>query len=651
MADHFPQQAKQASETDKLLPHDSFSGSAFGTKCLGSKGLSYAQSYKDGRDGVAQCGGSRGDFSQTKRQLGLFSAVFLIFNCIIGTGIYATPSIILRSSGSVGIALLTWIVGALLASTGIAVYIELGTGLPRSGGEKNYLEFMYRRPRFLITCIFAVYILLMRSQAANSIVFGEYVVHSLSITPSRYNTRAVAFLCLTFCLLIHGVTPTVGLRLQNTLGLSKLVILFAIATFGMFCLTRVPGFSVDESYEMPDNFTWSKFWEGSGTTGVNAFATGLFNVLWSFEGYTRVNQVLSEVRDPVRTIQRAAPLAMLLVTTAYISVNVAYFAVVAKADMLGSGTIVAALFFRNLFGATAEKAVSIIIAISMLGNLLAGIFSGGRVIQELGREGVLPHSSFFASNEPYNGPLAGLFTQYLFSCILMLAPPPGDAYLVLVSSSMYSISMINTLVSFGLLLLHTPLYREWKWSPPFRAPKFVIIIFFLSNVFLVTVPFIPPVPGSRTYKHLPYWAHVAVPRRTSLEHVWCRWLASLIARAKRTLRYPYTTPTIICSICVGDHMSISSVMMSRLMLNLHAATDLGLYSTYIPRAAPDEMTDSSSSQPCRTVELDTLWTADLERSHPGPGPGPRISDPDSRILHDLGVPHPPPSPAPPRTAS
>ncbi|KAG5641925.1 hypothetical protein DXG03_003971 [Asterophora parasitica] len=283
----------------------------------------------------------------------------------------------------------------------------------------------------------------------------EYAVHALSITPSRFNTRAVAFCCLTFCFLMHGIIPTVGLRFQNTLGFFKLVILVAIASSGLLSLARVPLFSVDEIYEIPDNFAWDKFWEGTGATGVNALVTGLFNVLWSFEGYTRINQVLSEVRDPVRTIQCAAPLAMLLVTTTYMSVNVAYFAVIAKADMLGSGTIVAALFFRNLFGTTTEKAVSVVIAVSMLGNLLA-----------------------------------------------------GDAYLVLVNSSMYSISLVNTLVSFGLLLLYTPLYRQRNWSPPFRAPKSIIAIFFLSNVFLVIVPFIPPTPGSRTYTRLPYWAHV-----------------------------------------------------------------------------------------------------------------------------------------------
>jgi len=41
--------------------------------------------------------------------------------------IYATPSIILRSSGSVGVALLMWLLGALIAAAGTAVYVELGT--------------------------------------------------------------------------------------------------------------------------------------------------------------------------------------------------------------------------------------------------------------------------------------------------------------------------------------------------------------------------------------------------------------------------------------------------------------------------------------------------------------------------------------------
>jgi len=299
-----------------------------------------------------------------------------------------------------------------------------------------------------------------------------------------------------------------GLRLQNSLGFLKLTVLGLISVSGLLCLSGFGSVHVREEYEQPDNFRWTKLWEGSGT-GLNAFTSGLYSVIWSFIGYSNANYALSEVRDPVRTIKRAAPLAMFFVSAVYLFINVAYFAVVSKADILGSKRIVAALYFRNLFGPATERALSAFIALSTLGNLLAGQFSQGRVIQELGREGILPYSWVFASNKPFNAPLAGMATQYLVSCTFLFAVPPGDAYLFLISLSSYSSSLVNTAVALGLLLLYTRAYRTWDWSPPYRAPKIVVVLFLASNVFLVLVPFLPPNPDARTYRKLPYWAHSA----------------------------------------------------------------------------------------------------------------------------------------------
>ncbi|KAF5324296.1 hypothetical protein D9619_011392 [Psilocybe cf. subviscida] len=466
---------------------------------------------------------------KAKRQLGLFSASFLIFNRVIGTGIYATPSNILRSSGSVGIALIMWLVGAMIAACGTTVYIELGTGIPRSGGEKNYLEFIYRSPKFMVTCAYTAYTLILGTATANSVVFSEYLLHSFSIEPTWFHTRVTAFSCLTFICLLHGSLLKWGLRIQNALGLFKLVVLALISVSGLLCLAGVSSFQVREGYDVPDNFSsWKNFWAGSGT-GTNAFVNGLYNVIWSFIGYSNANYALSEVRDPVRTIKRAAPLAMFAVSAVYLFINVAYFAVVSKTDILDSRRIVAALYFRNLFGPTTERALSSFIALSTLGNLLAGQFSQGRVIQELGREGILPYSSVFASNQPFDAPLAGMFTQYLVSCAFLFAVPPGDAYLFLISLSSYSLSLVNTAVALGLLLLYTRAYRSWDWSPPFRAPKLIIALFLVSNLFLVLLPFFPPTPISKTYEKLPYWSHPVGGLCVSVVgivywYVWSRWL-------------------------------------------------------------------------------------------------------------------------------
>lgn len=67
------------------------------------------------------------------------------------------------------------------------------------------------------------------------------------------------------------------------------------------------------------------------------------------------------------------------------------------------------------------------------------------------------------------------------------------------------------LVSGGLLLLHssgTRLAAAYNWHPPFRAYYLVIVFFFISNVFLVFAPMIPPAPGFKPYKNLPYWVRL-----------------------------------------------------------------------------------------------------------------------------------------------
>jgi len=69
------------------------------------------------------------------RNLGWSSAYILIMSRVIGSGIFATPGAIVRSVGSVGITLLLWIAGALIAWIGLAISLEYGCMLPRSGGE------------------------------------------------------------------------------------------------------------------------------------------------------------------------------------------------------------------------------------------------------------------------------------------------------------------------------------------------------------------------------------------------------------------------------------------------------------------------------------------------------------------------------------
>lgn len=65
---------------------------------------------------------------------------------------------------------------------------------------------------------------------------------------------------------------------------------------------------------------------------------------------------------------------------------------------------------------------------------LRGFFA---VVQELGREGVLPYSEWFASNSPFGAPLVGLLEVGVSSIICAVLPPPGDAFTLLIQCSCF----------------------------------------------------------------------------------------------------------------------------------------------------------------------------------------------------------------------
>ena len=175
---------------------------------------------------------------------------------------------------------------------------------------------------------------------------------------------------------------------------------------------------------------------------------------------------------------------------------------------------------------------------SIMGNILAVLFSMGRVVQELGKEGILPFSHFFASNKPFGAPMGGLFEQWAINSLLVAFVPAGDAYhfmlncmcrrsslflkLTSFSVSTYPTSLINMTVSGGLLLLKSSILK-YDWNPPFKSWWFTTCFFFLSNIFLVVAPWIPPARGFQPYETLPYWVSAPcyqhIPRLLTMSYL------------------------------------------------------------------------------------------------------------------------------------
>nr|UJH94491.1 Mup1.1 [Starmerella bombicola] len=433
--------------------------------------------------------------------LGVVSAIFLIINRLIGTGIFATPGTIFTQAGSPGLALILWFVGTLISLAGLFVYMEFGFQIPKNGGEKNYLEYVFSKPRFLALATYCVYVFLLGWAASNSTAFGTYILTAAGIEPGRWNQRLIGLGCLTFSFLIHALIPNWALRLGNLLGFFKVVVILMIIIIGW--VYWAGGGNIEPTHNLDHSF--------SGKTSGYGVVTALYSVIWSFIGYSNANYALGEAKDPEKILKYAAPIGFIAVAILYMLTNISYLGVVPLDRIKNSGIILAADFFEIVWGSKGKTALSVFVALSALGNVIVVIYGQARIVQELGRSSVLPFSSLWATMKPFHTPMFALFEHYIVSVIILLAPPPGDAYTFISNLITYPLSVVNAFVALALCIIYVRKSHYPEWKPKFKATLPVAIFFLLGNLYLIASPFVPPATAAdNQYKDLPYWIHCVV---------------------------------------------------------------------------------------------------------------------------------------------
>ena len=314
------------------------------------------------------------------RNLGWSSAYILIISRVIGSGIFATPGAIVRSVGSIGLSLVLWVAGALFAWFGLAITLEYGCMLPRSGGDKVYLEFTYRRPRYLATTLIAVQSVMLGFTASNCIVFAEYVLFARGKRSTPFEMKLLAVGLLASICTMHACFLKTGIWIQNCLGWIKIGLVVLMVFTSLFAVFFRPHEQAMRPYQTPPQIHTKGIWEGS-VWNWGIVSTAFFKVWYSFAGLQNVNNVLNEVKNPVKTLKSAASMALLSACILYLLINVAYFLVVPLDEIKDSGELIAGLFFERLFGArTGRVLLPLAVATSAAGNVMVVTFSHVRTI-------------------------------------------------------------------------------------------------------------------------------------------------------------------------------------------------------------------------------------------------------------------------------
>ncbi|OAQ97369.1 hypothetical protein LLEC1_07890 [Akanthomyces lecanii] len=442
-----------------------------------------------------------------ERKLGIFSTAFLIINKMIGTGIFSAPATVFRATGSVGISLLLWLLGGILAFCGLSIYLELGLAIPRSGGEKNYLERIYRRPRYLASCILATQMVLLGVSAGHAVAFGQLIVDACSSsTPTTGETwaaRAIGVGCVTLSVALHSLLPQWGVRLMNLAGVFKVVVLLVVAFSGVAALAGYRG--TDDPHNFDHSFSRADMQRYGAGGGFSAYSSALLSIVYTFSGWESANYL----------------------------------------DLATSELLVAALFFRNMFGeSAAAKTLPVFVAVSSLGSVLATSFAHSRLNQELGKERLLPFGRFWASSMPCNAPAASVRTAFahydlmlteqlvlhwIITVIMIVAPPLGHSYDAIIELSVYPRAWINMLLTVGLV--HLQWNKSERWKSPWHTYLPISILYFLFNGLFIIGPFVPSTSSSLGEGHFYLFPLVGIAVLLSGVLYWAIWI-KLVPRVK-----------------------------------------------------------------------------------------------------------------------
>lgn len=381
------------------------------------------------------------------RTLGVVTATAVLISNMVGTGVFTSLGFQVVDITS-GFALLSlWAVGALLALTGAFCYAELGTTIPRSGGEYVYLAWAWSpRLGFIggfvsMTAGFAAPI------ALAAIAFGRYAAAVVPVDPG-WLTLAVLLVVGA----VHARRVSSARRFQLFTTGSTLVVILAFIAAGLAVGPREPlSFG-------PDAAAW-------GAIGSAPFAISLIYVVYAYTGWNAIGYVAGEVKDPQRTIPRAVVTAVLIVAALYLLLHWVFLRAVPIAELRGT-VEVGALAGTRVFGALGGKLMSGVIALVLVATISGFLYAGARVTQAVGAGS--PALRWMGVSGGDGVPRRALGLQMTLVALLIVTA----SFEQVLAYAGIVLNLMNLMAVAGLMRMRR---REPDRPRPFRTPLYPLV--------------------------------------------------------------------------------------------------------------------------------------------------------------------------------
>lgn len=286
---------------------------------------------------------------------------------MIGAGIFRSPGDIAEQLPTVGLYFAVWIIGGAYALLGANALAELGTAVPRSGGQYvfvrealgDYGGFVVGWSDWISTC---------GTTAAVAITLGEY---ALILWPQFRAVQVVALLVIALLTIVQWAGIRWGGAAQDATSFAKGAgfILFIAACFWLGGRNPAAQGIVGER-------------EGSLLV---AFIVALQMVIYTYDGWSAVIYFSEEVKEPARNIPRSMFGGVVAVMAIYLVLNAAFLRVVPLAT-IAREKLPVAVVAHHLFGFDGDNITRILAIVALLSAVNSNVLMAPRVVFAMARD-------------------------------------------------------------------------------------------------------------------------------------------------------------------------------------------------------------------------------------------------------------------------
>jgi basic amino acid/polyamine antiporter, APA family len=403
-----------------------------------------------------------------KKEISLFGGVSILGGIMVGSGIFYLGSYVLMRTGmSLGLALLTWVLGGVISLLGGICYAELGASDPRAGGLTVYLSKAYSP------------IVGFLSGFNNWLIAGPGSIAALAIAlPSaltailpmgEWTVKFVAIALIIILTVVNYFGVKFGSKLQNISMVAKLIPIGIIMVLGLIFGKVTPDLSLAP---VTGDFNFGSI--------ISMVAFAVVASLWAYEGWTNLNTVAEEVKNPKKNLPLAIIISIVSITILYTLFNYSIYRVIPFEEiqsLIASneyylGTHAA----QKLMGNTGSILVIVGMVIAMFGALNGCILAFPRMYYAMSQEGHF-FESFKKLHPVHKVPHNALIVQCIISIVLVLLRDLNQLTSLVVFSGM----LFNTLGVYAVMI-----YRR-KFPTAERPYK---VIGYPVTVILTTVVFL-----------------------------------------------------------------------------------------------------------------------------------------------------------------